>query len=313
MKEKPAIVRHVWDAILDDTWIWVAAWGPQRCGKTTLAMQIAYEVYGDWDKVLQSFVFNLSGLLYKLDKGEPERIWTVNKLHNRVPFVIYDDFGASSNKATTQYDMAWDIFKGGFDVLGTELAVLMATMVDPTEPTYQIHQKYTHELFIPRRGVYKYDKVIWDQDYKGWKPKKRKEWIETNEFCEVPEEVYKEYDEMRMSLVPELKQRIKDAMAQSQTEFIIKRLQPIDVELMEIIQQRGQISYDYLRDSLGDKYREAMIRCKARSLVIPIRKGSVYWYDITDLGLEILKINEEGVSDENSKPQKRQRVKLING
>ena len=50
----------------------------------------------------------------------------------------WDDFGAYSNKAVTQYQEAWDHFKGGFDILGTKLGVMVATMVDPLEPTFQI-------------------------------------------------------------------------------------------------------------------------------------------------------------------------------
>ena len=297
----PRVVRDVWNAILNDEWMWIVVWGVQRGGKTTCAMQIAYSWYKDWDKVLQSFVFNLSGIIYKIEKGEPVRVPTLNKLHLRVPILIYDDFGAHSNKAETQYDRAWDIFKGGFDVLATELAVLIATMVDPTEPTYQIMQKYTHEIFIPKKGVYKYDRVIWDQDYKGWKPRRRKEWIETNVFNPVPADVYKQYDEMRMALVDEVFVRIKDALAESRIDYIIKRLQRVDIELMRLIRDKGMISYDRLHDNLPPKYRDALTRCKARDLIVPVRKKSKYWYDLTDLGLEVLETLEKR---ESVKPAK---------
>lgn len=299
-KGKPGIIRDIWDAILNDKWMWIVVWGLQRCGKTTVQMQIGYEVYTDWDKVLQSIVFNLSGFLYKMDRGEPERIWTLNKLHNRIPYIIYDDWGGSSNKAETQYDKAWDIFKGAFDLLGTEIAVLTASMVDPSEPTFQLHQKYTHEIFIPQRGIYKYDKVGWGQDFKGWKPRRKKDWIETNYFEEVPMHVYKEYDEMRMALVPEVKQRIKDAMAETQLERIMKRLEPSDVDLLETIRQSGMIQRKRLEKELGQRGKEALVRCKARNLVVPIRKKTSYWYDLTDLGLTALKTLET-LNSPNSK------------
>jgi len=252
-------------------------------------MQIAYAVYHDWDKVLQSFVFNLGGLLYKINKGEPERIPTINKLHMRVPIILYDDFGGQSNKAETQHDPAWDIFKGGFDVLGTQIAIIMASMVDPAEPTFQLIQKYTHELFVPQRGVYKYDRVIWNQDYKGWRPRRSKDWIETNNFKPVPEDVYKEYDEMRLSLVDEMHQRIQDAIAETRTEQTLKRLLDADIKLLETIQVRGPTYYEKIFEEVGPDSRDALIRCKARSLIIPIRKESGYYkYDLTDLGYEIL-------------------------
>lgn len=287
-ENKPGIIRDIWDAILNDKWMWVVVWGPQRCGKTTLQMQIGHYVYYDWDEVLQSFVFNLSGLLYKMDRDEPKRILTLNKLHNRIPYIIYDDWGGSSNKAITQYDRAWDLFKGAFDLLGTEIGVLCASMVDPAEPTFQLQQKYTHEVFIPQRGIYKYDEVEWEQDYKGWKPRKKKTWIETNYFEPVPDEVYKQYDEMRMSLVAEVKQRIQDEMAETHIPYILKRIQPSDINLLETIQQKGMIQRKSLERWLGEQGKEALVRCKARNLVVPVRKKTTYWYDITNLGLDVL-------------------------
>jgi hypothetical protein len=289
MSSKPRIIEDVWNTILDDKWMWCVVWGEQRTGKTSLKMQIAYSVYKDWDKVLQSFVFNLSGLLYKINKGEPERWPTRNQLHMRVPIILYDDFGGQSNKAETQHDPSWDIFKGGFDVLGTQVAVVMASMVDPAEPTYQIMQKYTHELFVPSRGVYKYDKVIWNQDYKGWRPRRSKDWIETNNFKPVPDDVYKQYDEMRLSLVDELHQRIQDAIVESRTEQVLKHLPDSDIKLLEAIQLRGPTYYEKICEEVGPDSKEALIRCKARSLIIPVRKETGYYkYDLTDLGYEIL-------------------------
>lgn len=269
--------------------MWCVVWGEQRTGKTSLKMQIAYAVYHDWDKVLQSFVFNLGGLLYKINKGEPERIPTTNKLHMRVPIILYDDFGGQSNKAETQHDPSWDIFKGGFDVLGTQVAVIMASMVDPAEPTFQLMQKYTHELFLPQRGVYKYDRVIWSQDFKGWRPRRSKDWIETNNFKPVPEDVYRQYDEMRLTLVDEMHQRIQDAIVESRTDQILKRLLDTDVKLLETIQVRGPTYYEKLCEEVGPDAKDALVRCKARSLIVPIRKETGYYkYDLTDLGYEIL-------------------------
>jgi hypothetical protein len=85
--EKPLILKHIWNAILDDAWMWGICWGQPRTGKTSLLMDMGYDVYqGDWDKVLNSIVFQLGVFLYKMDHGQPARVWTKNKLHNRVPF-----------------------------------------------------------------------------------------------------------------------------------------------------------------------------------------------------------------------------------
>jgi len=289
---QPQVVKDMWNIILDDKWMWMVVWGKQRTGKTTVQMQLAYSVYKDWDKVLNSFVFNLSGLLYKMDKGKPEQILTRNMLHNRIPLLIYDDWGGSSNKAQTQYDKAWDVFKGGFDLLGTKVAIIIASMVDPSEPTYQLQQKYTHEIFVETRGIYKYDVVDWQQDYRGWQPKRKKEWIETQKFKPVPDDVYKQYDEMRMALVDEVEQRIRDAIAETQTEYILKRIEPIDIKLLELIQASGPVYMKKIEHDVGPDARQILTRCKARNLVVPIRVHEdslhYYKYDLTDLGIQIL-------------------------
>ena len=35
MKKKNPFFRDVWNAILEDSWMWVVAWGKPRTGKTT--------------------------------------------------------------------------------------------------------------------------------------------------------------------------------------------------------------------------------------------------------------------------------------
>ena len=145
---KVQLFEDVKSAVYDDSYMWIVVWGPPRSSKTTIAGWILHSLYRDWHKTLNAFGYNLSQVLYKMNNGVPERWPTVNGLHMRVPALNWDDFGAYSNKAITQYDEAWDHFKGGFDVLGTKIGVLVATMVDPLEPTFQIQNKYTHEIQI---------------------------------------------------------------------------------------------------------------------------------------------------------------------
>lgn len=157
--DKIQLFEDVYNSVYDDKYMWIVVWGPPRTSKTTVAGWILYSLYKDWHKVLRAFVFTLPQLMMNIKMGLPERWPTKNGLHNRVPVINWDDFDAYSNKAVTQYDEGWDNFKGGFDVLGTKIGVLVATMVDPLEATYQIQNKYTHEIQVQTRGVYKYDEV----------------------------------------------------------------------------------------------------------------------------------------------------------
>lgn len=290
---KCQLFLDLWNAVFHDSYMWIVIWGPPRSSKTTLALWMLYSLYKDWDMVLNAITYNLAQTLYKIENGIPCRWPTLNKLHNRVPILNWDDFGAYSNKAVTQHDEAWDHFKGGFDVLGTKLGVLVATMVDPLEPTFQIQNKYTHEIQILDKGRYKYDRVEWKQDFRGWKPKAKKFFIEENTFDELPPHVYKDYDFTRMELCDEVIQRINDAITESQASLVYKRCKPIDLEILELLEERGPIPYDQIR-SRGKTGRMALVRLKARGLVVPLHiKAKQYRYDMTKLGIDVLKLSRE--------------------
>ena len=288
MDEKIPLLRDVWNAILDDSWMWIVAWGKPRTGKTTVQLKVAFDVYQDWDLALQSFVFNLNGILYKMKKGEPCKLPTLNNLHYRVPALFPDDFGAQCNKAKTQHEPAWDIVKGAWDTLGTKVAVMMASMGSPSGITLQLQEKYTHEVYLDRPKHAKYDKVDWQQNFNGWQARQDKTWLHEFVIENAPIDVYKQYDEMRQSLVEELIQQIDDAQIENEGAKVFKRLNDEDIDFIELMQSKGQISNDWINQPENEKYKEILKRCKARGIVVPIRKSTAYWYDLTDFGFNIL-------------------------
>ena len=286
MTKLPQIVKNVFDAIYNDSWMYVVVWGPPRCGKSTFCMDLAHYVYKDWDKTLEAIVFNLSQLLYKIGHGIPELWPTKNGLHNRIPLVVWDDFAAHSGKAKTQHERSWDIFKGAFDTLGTKIGVLLVNMVSPRSPTQQLQEKYTDEVWIYKRGYYKYDHVKWRQDYRGWKAEMHKDWIDDSTFDPISMPIFKQYDTLRMDLADEVLQVIEDSLVDTHLDTLMKRGQPVDLDLLKLIQERGLIHGKTLTTP---EMKSALIRCKARGLVSPVRvKGQYYKYDITDLGLTLL-------------------------
>ena len=286
--ETPQVVKDVWHSILEDEWMNIVVWGKPRFGKTTVQMKIAFAVYKDWDQVLESFVYDLSGLLYKMKKGIPCRIWTRNKLHNRVPLIMPDDFGAGGNKAKTQHEPAWDIFKGAIDTYGTKMAIFLSSMGLPDSLTQQLQGKYTHEIYVDKRGHAKYDVVDWEQNFHGWQPRHKKTWRDQFSFTQIPMDVYKQYDEQRMELVDLLNQLIEDAMVDNEAARVINRMEPIEKDILQIIQQHGTLNRGFFNDEANHKYREPLKKAKARSLVICIKNG----WDLTDFGFNILKTIE---------------------
>ena len=219
--QKIALFDDLYDAVYDDSYEFISVWGPPRSSKTTLAMWASYSLYKNWQQVLQSIAFNLPQVMYKLKNGIPARFPTKNGLHMRVPILIWDDYGSFSNKAVTQHELAWDVFKGAFDTLGTQLGVLMATMIDPAEATQQLQNKYTAEIAVFKKGVYKYDRCQWQQDFAGWRTRTKKLYVETNSFDKVPDWVYKEYDKMRQALCDEVMQVIEDTISSTSISTVL--------------------------------------------------------------------------------------------
>ena len=294
-QQQPQIIQDLWHIIHYDSTAWIPIWGKGRCGKTTVAMLLMYAIYKDWDQVLNAIVFNLNQLIYKMRKGEPTLYPTITKpTHMRVPILLIDDFAAQCGKAKTQHEKVWDLFKGSFDTLGTRIGVLLATMIEPTSPTEQLLLKYTHEVMVsvvnPKKRIYKYDICSRQQDFRGWKARQRKDWIEEQEFGRVPLDVYEQYDEMRMSLVDEVFVSMQDQMSEDTVSGILKRMQPIDYSLLNFIKNVGPINHHQLKAELGDIGKKALTRCKARGLIVPRRKSKAYYvYDLTDVALDVLK------------------------
>jgi hypothetical protein len=287
-KPKCQLFEDVYEAVYGDSMMWVVIWGEARCSKSTLAGWILYSLYKDWHMVLDAFGYSITEIMHKLINGIPARFPTRNQLHMRVPALNFDDFGSNANKASTQHDIAWDTIKGTWDLLGTRLGVLCATMLDPSEATQQL-QRYTHEVHCLGKGHYKYDKVIWEQDFRGWRTRPKKIFIEENTFDKWPDEIYRQYDDRRQSLCDEAFIRIQDMTVLSQLDFVMRMSKPLDFEIMQLIDTQGPIDNTEGWKQFGDEGKLAVTRMKARSLIMPVQKTKGnYRLELTPLGKSVL-------------------------
>ena len=58
---RQSVSPDIHNAIIDDSYMFIVIHGPPRCSKSTLAMWLAFSVYEDWDKAIESTVFNYLG------------------------------------------------------------------------------------------------------------------------------------------------------------------------------------------------------------------------------------------------------------
>lgn len=293
------LIQDCIDAVWQDRYMWACLWAQPRRGKTTLAGDILHAIYTDirhnedkaWEDTLQAIIFNLEQCIHRLKFGIPCKQYTTNGLHNRVPGLNWDDFGAYSNKATTQHSEAWDDFKGGFDVLGTKVAVLLSTMVDPSEPTFQLNNKFTHEIQVTSVGNYKYDEITWQQDFRSNRIRIKKICIETGTFDKWPDWVYADYDKQRCSLADEVFQRIEDKISAASVGYVVKILKPTEIEVLRIIDRLGLANREVLNSKLPQEEfnSDVLVKLKSRNLIIPTRVSPTHYkYDLTQLGRDVL-------------------------
>jgi hypothetical protein len=292
--ESCRLFKDIRSAIDDDGYIFGTVHGPPRSSKSTIGLWAGYSVYSDWHKVIQSTVFNLAALIQNMENGRPERWPTKNGYHSRVPFILWDDFGVHGNKADTQHSTAWDVFKGGFDALGTSIGVLLCTMVDAGEATQQLQGKYTHEITVNSKGHYKYDRVIWKQDFTGFRTIMKKDWIENGTFDPIPKEVYLEYDELRKDLTKQVFVRLKDALSLDTVAQLLKVINEDDKRMLRLIQRKGPIKNIIASAELGEAYKDTLTRCKARSLIFASDRGGGYYkLELSSIGVDVLKRLDE--------------------
>ena len=82
-------------------------------------------------------------------------------------------------------------------------------------------------------------KVQQQQDFGSWRARQKKEWLLEFTFQQIPEDVFKQYDEMRCQLAREALFNINETIDINEIETIIKRLQKPDIKLLNLLKDRG--------------------------------------------------------------------------
>lgn len=122
-------------------------------------------------------------------------------------------------------------------------------------------------------------------------------WSKTRE--NIPD-ACKSFDTPRKKFVYELPIIVDSNMIQN-GPLLFTRLNSQDKEFIIILYKKGMISNDWLQQQCNKKWKEVLKRCKAHGMVVPKRKGTAYWYDLTELGFSMYqKIQEQKVMEHES-------------
>lgn len=134
------------------------------------------------------------------------------------------------------------------------------------------------------------------QDYRGFRSKGRKAWIDDFGFNQIPKEVFIEYDQMRQQLADEVLLAIENTIVDSHLTNVVRKLEPADYRLMETIKDYGPIYHQKVYDTFGkDLGKKVLTRLKSRgviSLMVDPKSGYSK-YDLNEIGIQILRENHK--------------------
>ena len=96
----------------------------------------------------------------------------------------------------------------------------------------------------------------------------------------------------QQALADEVLVAIEDTMVESHLGYLMKRLEPLDIQLMKKIRDYGPIYHKKVYEEFGqDLGKKVLTRLKSRGVISPVRDLQTGYskYDMNEIGFEILK------------------------
>ena len=177
-------------------------YGMQRSGKTMYSLLVMYDIYKDWDKVLKNIFFNLEDLIAAIK----ERVLTNFSTDKQLKVICWDDAGVHGSKylffrrggrQLTEY------LQNLFDVVGLAVKAILITTPNPENLLkairgYEFYRVAIMKLPGSNRVAYGYKTILLPS---GLMRVRRV--FEDYYNIYIPNDVYKEYLEMRRGYLEE--------------------------------------------------------------------------------------------------------------
>jgi len=179
--------------------IGVIIFGNQRVGKSTYAMKILYDLYGDWDKVLDVMTYRLDDILEILKKSKDDPLEA---------FAI-DDAGVHTGYGSwfTNRELAV-LLQQMFDVAGIGIGGILLTT--PTIShllaalrRYNFYRVKITKISRWKRVAHIYKKEMWMRREPG------RELVREYFNCRIPDDVYQRYVKIRLRYLDDVIQRLE--------------------------------------------------------------------------------------------------------
>ena len=238
------LLEHLKWCAENDSFFFGPMWGPNRNGKSSLALWQLYYIYGDWETALEYLVFTLPDFLELLSEALRER--------RQIPLVVWDDMGVHAGKRTKSVTAFFKEFSEMFDAIGSVLHGLIGTCIRPDSTVPALRERYLGEVLVEPRGHFNFMRYDWRiAYYLPGQPFFCKVWVEEGDFTEVPSEVYEKYSPERDRLL-----LTKFAKVYETTYVMHENVGKIDeaekVALKRILQSNpdAPVRDDHLRDDL---------------------------------------------------------------
>jgi len=166
--------------------------GIQRLGKSSYALQVMYDIYGNWDDVFSNMFFKIDALVGHLTK--------LVETGKRVPCILWDDAGVHGTSQIYWTDKELYRYLGALtDVIGTTTKGLLMTTPNPYGLVKQIRN---YEWLIIK--ITKYDEN--NRFAKGYLNRmlpsgdRRLRTVFEDRFTKIlPDKVFERYNEIRKS------------------------------------------------------------------------------------------------------------------
>lgn len=172
-------------------------YGKQRVGKTSYGLQVLYDIYENWDKVLNRIFFKLEDLVDFLRKTHKQR--------KDVDAILWDDCGVygSSGLWFSDRQMA-EYLQNLIDVVGIRLGGFLMTTPNPENllkclRSYEFYRVKCVRHNQRNRRLAKGYKTILYPSGKLITPKDFRDYYDVM----LPDDVYEEYEEIRESYLNE--------------------------------------------------------------------------------------------------------------